>query len=201
MLEYIKVCIQDSIDTKRRLAEDEALAKKIEQVAEICVNAFRNGSKVMACGNGGSASDAQHLVGELVGRYKIERDGIPAIALNSNVAVMTALGNDYNYDYIFSKQVKALGSTGDVLFGISTSGNSANIIRAFEQAKKQGIYTVSLTGSKGGRLKDISDCNINVPSDDTPRIQEAHILVIHTVCGLVERELYNTGYFEETDNE
>lgn len=195
MREYIKTCIQDSIDTKRRLYENEELLDKIESAATACITAYKAGGKVLACGNGGSASDAQHLVGELVGRYKIERFGIAAIALNSNVAVMTALGNDYSYDEIFSKQVRALGKKSDVLFGISTSGNSANIVKAFEQAKKQGIYTVSLTGEGGGILKEISDCNINVPSTDTPRIQESHILVIHAICGLVEKELYNAGYF------
>ena len=197
MREYIKTCIQDSIDTKRRLYENEELLDKIEAAAAACITAYKAGGKVLACGNGGSASDAQHLVGELVGRYKIERFGIAAIALNSNVAVMTALGNDYSYDEIFSKQVRALGKKSDVLFGISTSGNSANIVKAFEQAEKQGIYTVSLTGESGGILKEISDCNINVPSTDTPRIQESHILVIHAICGLIEKELYNAGYFGE----
>ena len=197
MREYIKTCIQDSIDTKRRLYENEELLDKIEAAAAACITAYKAGGKVLACGNGGSASDAQHLVGELVGRYKIERFGIAAIALNSNVAVMTALGNDYSYDEIFSKQVRALGKKSDVLFGISTSGNSANIVKAFEQAKKQGIYTVSLTGEGGGILKEISDYNINVPSTDTPRIQESHILVIHAICGLIEEELYNAGYFGE----
>lgn len=197
MRDYIKTCIQDSIAAKQKLYDNEELLNKIETAADKCISAYKAGGKVLACGNGGSASDAQHLVGELVGRYKLERAGIAAIALNSNVAVLTALGNDYSYDDIFSKQVRALGNRGDVLFGISTSGNSANIVKAFEQAKKQGIYTVSLTGESGGILKEISDCNINVPSTDTPRIQESHILVIHSICGLIERELYNAGYFGE----
>ncbi|MDD6572624.1 MAG: D-sedoheptulose 7-phosphate isomerase [Thermoflexaceae bacterium] len=197
MKDYIRNNIQESVDAKIRLLQDEKLCSLIENVCGLCIEAYRKGNKILVCGNGGSASDAQHMTGELVGRYKIERAGIPAISLNANTAVMTALGNDYDYDSIFSKQVKALGAAGDVLFVISTSGNSMNTVLAAKQAKAQKITTVALTGEGGGKLKEICDYTINVPSANTPRIQEMHILVIHTICGIIEKELKELGFFEE----
>lgn len=197
MKDYIRNNIQESVDAKIRLLQDEKLCSLIENVCGLCIEAYRKGNKILVCGNGGSASDAQHMTGELVGRYKIERAGIPAISLNANTAVMTALGNDYDYDSIFSKQVKALGAAGDVLFVISTSGNSMNTVLAARQAKAQKITTVALTGEGGGKLKELCDYTINVPSANTPRIQEMHILVIHTICGIIEKELKNLGFFEE----
>lgn len=199
MKEYILQNIQESLDAKAKLLQDERLMGLIEKVAQICIEAYKKGNKILVCGNGGSASDAQHMTGELVGRYKIERAGIPAISLNANTAVMTALGNDYDYDSVFAKQVKALGVKEDVLFAISTSGNSKNAVLACEQAKKQGILTIALTGEGGGKLKEIADFTLNVPSDNTPRIQEMHILIIHILCGLIEKGLYDTGYFEENE--
>lgn len=196
MKEYIKNNIGESIETKKKLLMDDRLLSVIEEVSRICIDAYEKGGKIMVCGNGGSASDAQHMTGELVGRYKMERAGIPAIALNANTAVMTALGNDYDYDSIFAKQVAALGKKEDILFVISTSGNSKNTVLACETAEKMGIRTVALTGNAGGALKSRCDYTINVPSDNTPRIQEMHILVIHSICGLIERELYNRGFFE-----
>lgn len=190
MKEYIRDNIIESVEAKTRLLADEAFLEKIEEVAKVCVAAYQSGNKILACGNGGSASDAMHMVGELVGRYKMERDGIPAIALNSNVTVITALANDYDYDSIFAKQVVALGKEGDILFVISTSGNSGNAIRACEQAKKLRIKTVALTGSTGGKLKDVCDYLLNVPSDNTPRIQEMHIMLIHAICGVIEKSLF-----------
>lgn len=197
MREYILQNIQESLDAKTKLLQDERLTVLIEKVAETCINAYEKGNKILVCGNGGSASDAQHMTGELVGRYKIERAGIPAISLNANTAVMTALGNDYDYDSIFAKQVKALGVEGDVFFAISTSGNSKNAVLACEQAKKQGIITVALTGESGGKLKEMADFTLNVPSANTPRIQEMHILIIHILCGLIEKRLYDSGFFKE----
>lgn len=197
MKEYIRNNIGESIEAKKKLLNDERLLLEIEEVSRICIGAYEKGNKIMICGNGGSASDAQHMTGELVGRYKLERAGIPALALNANTAVMTALGNDYDYDSIFAKQVVALGKKEDILFVISTSGNSQNTVLACEAAKKMGITTVALTGSSGGKLRDLCDYLINVPSDNTPRIQEMHILVIHSICGLIERELYSRGFFEE----
>jgi len=195
MKEYIRNNIEESIETKKKLLNDERLLQTIEEVSRICIDAYEKGNKIMVCGNGGSASDAQHMTGELVGRYKMERAGIPAIALNANAAVMTALGNDYDYKSIFAKQVVALGKNEDILFVISTSGNSPNTVLACEAAKKMGIITVVLTGNSGGKLGELCDFVINVPSDNTPRIQEMHILVIHSICGLIERELYNRGFF------
>lgn len=197
MMNYIKNNISESVDAKKRLLENDKLLAVIEKVAGECIEAYKRGNKILVCGNGGSASDAQHMVGELVGRYKLERFGIPAVALNSNVAVMTAIGNDYDYDSIYSKQVKAMGNPGDIFFGISTSGNSANVVEAACMAEKLGIKTVSLTGEGGGRLGQISDYAINVPSANTPRIQEMHILIIHIICGLIEKRLYEDGFFGE----
>lgn len=197
MKNYIRSSIQESADAKMRLLKDEKLCSLIENVCVSCIEAYRKGNKILVCGNGGSASDAQHMTGELVGRYQIERAGIPAISLNANTAVMTALGNDYDYDSIFARQVRALGVSGDVLFVISTSGNSANTVLAARQAKEQGITTVALTGEGGGKLKEICDYTIHVPSSDTPRIQEMHILVIHVICGIIEKELHDSGFFKE----
>ena len=197
MRDYILENIQESIAAKQKLLNDEGILKTIEEAASLCIDAYKKGRKILVCGNGGSASDALHMTGELVGRYKLERSGIPAIALNSNVAVMTALGNDYDYESIYAKQVKALGSEGDVLFAISTSGNSKNTVAACRQAAAMNISTVSLTGENGGKMREISDICINVPSNNTPRIQEMHILLIHTLCGIIEKQLYEDGYFEE----
>lgn len=199
MREYILQNMQESLDAKAKLLQDERLMALIEKVAETCIDAYEKGNKILVCGNGGSASDAQHMTGELVGRYKIERAGIPAISLNANTAVMTALGNDYDYDSIFAKQVKALGVEGDVFFAISTSGNSKNAVLACKQAKKQGIITVALTGESGGKLKEMADFTLNVPSANTPRIQEMHILIIHILCGLIEKRLYDSGFFKENE--
>ena len=197
MRDYILENIQESIAAKQKLLNDEGILKTIEEAASLCIDAYKKGRKILVCGNGGSASDALHMAGELVGRYKLERSGIPAIALNSNVAVMTALGNDYDYESIYAKQVKALGSEGDVLFAISTSGNSKNTVAACRQAAAMNISTVSLTGENGGKMREISDICLNVPSNNTPRIQEMHILLIHTLCGIIEKQLYEDGYFEE----
>lgn len=197
MKEYIRSNIEESINTKKKLLADDSLLSVVDEVSRICIDAYERGNKIMICGNGGSASDALHMAGELVGRYKMERAGIPAIALNANTTVMTALGNDYDYESIFAKQVTALGNKGDILFVISTSGNSKNTVLACEKAKKMGIRTVALTGETGGALKGMCDYTIHVPSDNTPRIQEMHILIIHSLCGIIEKELYSRGFFED----
>jgi D-sedoheptulose 7-phosphate isomerase len=190
MKKYIEKNIMESIDAKTKLLENEALMEMIENVALECIDAYRRGNKVLVCGNGGSASDAQHLVGELVGRYMKERDGIPAIALTANSTVVTAIANDYDYESVFSKQVRAYGNKGDVLIGISTSGNSKNVVKAFKEAHDIGIKTVGFTGKTGGKMKDYSDFLLNMPSDSTPRIQEMHIMVIHIICGLIEDGIF-----------
>lgn len=197
MLEYIRANIRESIEAKERLLGNEELLEKIGQAARLCMDAYQNGGRVLICGNGGSASDALHMAGELVGRYQMERRGVAAIVLNANTAVMTAISNDYDYENVFSRQVAALGKGGDVLFGISTSGNSANVVKAFHEAKKRNISTIGLTGASGGKMKQAADCLLNVPSDNTPRIQEMHILLIHAICGLIENGLGEQGFWTE----
>lgn len=185
--------IEKSIAVKQALLGDETMLELVEKVSEICVESYRDGGKVLACGNGGSASDAQHMTGELVGRYLMERQGLPAISLDTNTTVLTALGNDYSYDEAYMKEVAALGRAGDVIFVISTSGNSKNCCLAAQKAKEMGLVTVALTGKSGGRLKSICDYTFNVDSSETPRIQETHILIIHMICGMIERKYFDTG--------
>lgn len=158
----------------------------LEAAAFLIVGALQEGNKVLICGNGGSAADAQHFSAELTGRYKTERRGLPSIALTTDTSALTAIGNDYGFDKIFSRQVEALGSSGDVVIGISTSGNSKNVIEALNSAKKLGCKTMGLTGRDGGEMNSICDINVVVPSEDTPRIQEMHILFIHTICQIVD---------------
>lgn len=162
---------------------------KIEELTRIIIDAYKNKNKILVFGNGGSAADSQHLAGELVGRFKMERQGLPAIALTTDTSIITALANDYGYDSIFERQIEALGNKGDVAIGITTSGNSPNILKAIEKAKELGITTVGLTG-EGGKLKEIADLCINVPSTNAPWIQETHITIIHILCTFIERELF-----------
>lgn len=182
--------MEESIKTKQDILEDTSLCKIIEDAADICVNMYRKGNKLLICGNGGSASDALHMTGELVGRFQKERHGIPAIALNENVVILTALANDYSYEEVFSKQVTAFGKPGDVLLGISTSGNSMSIVKAAEQAAEQGMNVIALTGQNGGSMKNVSNFCINVPSTVTAHIQEAHITIIHYICKHIEEQLF-----------
>jgi D-sedoheptulose 7-phosphate isomerase len=190
MQQEIKSIIQASIDTKQKVLADAALLARIEQVTAIVATAFRNGNKVLFCGNGGSAADAQHLSAEFSGRFYTDRDPLPSEALHCNSSYMTAVANDYGYDVVYSRIVKGMGKPGDVLVSLSTSGNSVNIIKAMEQAKKLGMINVGLTGETGGKMKDLCDHLINVPSTDTPRIQESHITIGHIICQLVEQELF-----------
>ncbi|HYD21674.1 MAG TPA: D-sedoheptulose 7-phosphate isomerase [Flavipsychrobacter sp.] len=190
MQQQIKNIIKASIDTKQQILQDEALVSEVEKVAMVVTEAFRKGNKVLLCGNGGSAADAQHIAAEFSGRFYSDRDPLPSEALHCNTSYLTAVGNDYGFEYVYSRIVKGMGKSGDILIGLSTSGNSVNIINAIEQAKKIGMITVGFTG-KGGKMKDLCDHIINVPSTDTPRIQEAHIMVGHIVCQLVEEQLFN----------
>lgn len=191
MLNKIKDIVAASIKVKQQIWVDELLLRKVEAVTEVITKAFQNGNKVLFCGNGGSAADAQHLAAEFSGCFYIDRDALPAEALHTNTSYLTAVANDYSYDVIYSRLIKGLGNKGDVLVGLSTSGNSKNIILAFEQAKQNGMITIGFTGEKGGNLKSVSDYLINVPSADTPRIQEAHILLGHIICQLVEEKYFN----------
>ena len=172
------------------IAADAGLARAIETVARLCVAALRAGDKIMLAGNGGSAADAQHLAAELVGRFSFDRPSLAAIALTTDTSAMTAIGNDYGFDKLFSRQVEALGRPGDVFVGISTSGSSPNVLGALAACRAKGIVTVGLTGRSGGRMAALCDHCLRMPSDETPRIQEGHIVVGHVICGLVEREMF-----------
>jgi len=156
---------------------------------EIAINTLRGGGKIMLCGNGGSAADAQHIAAELVGRYKRERPGLPGIAFTTDTSVLSAVGNDYGFDYIFKRQIEALGNKGDLLIAISTSGNSENVVQAIKSGRELECQTLGLTGRNGGRVKEMSDLCIAIPSDDTPRIQEAHILIGHILCSMIDETL------------
>lgn len=189
-MDKIKNIIQASIDTKAKVLADTALVERIAEVSKVVAGVFRAGNRVYFCGNGGSAADAQHLAAEFTGRFYSDREPLPAEALHVNTSFMTAVANDYSYDEVYQRAVKAYGRKGDVLFGISTSGNSKNILLAQEEAKKRGMIVISFTGESGGKMKEQADYLFNVPSNDTPRIQESHILIGHIICQLVEEELF-----------
>ncbi len=186
----IKDIIQQSINVKQQILEDESLQKTIAECVDIIVTAFNNGNKVLFCGNGGSAADAQHLAAEFSGRFYKDRKALPSEALHCNTSYLTAVANDYSYDAIYARIIDGTGNKGDVLVGLSTSGNSGNIVKAFEVAKTKGIVTIGFTGITGGQMKNISDYLINVPSSDTPRIQECHITIGHIICQLVEEKIF-----------
>ncbi|AFI04287.1 D-sedoheptulose 7-phosphate isomerase [Helicobacter cetorum] len=180
------------------LAHKEALEKSLQslqvtltQSVHLLIETLENQGKILICGNGGSASDAQHFAAELTGRYKLERKGLSAISLNTDTSALTAIANDYGYEEVFSRQLEAIGVQKDVLIGISTSGNSKNILKAYEKAKDLGVRTLSLVGRDGGQMKALSDITLIVPSNDTPRIQEIHILIIHILCDCIERHFAN----------
>ncbi|MCU7549053.1 D-sedoheptulose 7-phosphate isomerase [Chitinophagaceae bacterium LB-8] len=187
-MESIKSIIQASIDVKQQLLENEELLSKIDAVVKVIVEALKKGGRIYFCGNGGSAADAQHLAAELSGRFYLERKALPAEAFHTNTSYLTAVANDYGYDAIYARLVEGILNPGDILVGLSTSGNSANIVKAFESAKANGIITVGFTGWSGGVMKELSDYLFNVPSTDTPRIQESHILIGHIICQLVEEQ-------------
>lgn len=171
-------------------AASSSLKGAVASAADVIEKCFRAGGKVYFCGNGGSAADAQHLAAEFSGRFYIDREGLPAEALHCNTSYMTAVANDYSYDIVYARMMAGMGREGDVLVGISTSGNSANIVKAFEVCRQKGIKTIAFTGEGGGKMKDLADVLVNVPSKDTPRIQEAHILAGHMVCEIVETAIF-----------
>ena len=193
MKKYIRSEIAASIETKRKILDDEALVESIAEAGAVCAELYRNGKKILLAGNGGSAADAQHIAAELVGRYGFDRPSIPSIALTTDTSSLTAIGNDYGYDKVFSRQLEGLGSKGDLFIGISTSGNSENIINAFKSAKEKSIATLALVGRGGGKMAQMADYSITVPSDSTPRIQESHILIGHILCDIIEKELFGNG--------
>ena len=187
----MKKMIQSEFEAHKHTIEKtiETLIPSVEEASRMLVETLKNGHKVLLCGNGGSAADAQHIAAELTGRYKSERRGLPGIALTTDTSALTAISNDYGYDHVFDRQVEALANKGDLLIGISTSGNSKNIISAFKVAKELGCHCLGLSGRDGGAMNEVCDLNIVVPSDDTPRIQEMHILIGHTLCQAVDDAL------------
>ncbi len=192
MATSIKNIIQASIDVKQQILQNSELLSITQQVADLMVAALKKGNRIYFCGNGGSAADAQHLAAEFSGRFYTDRDALPAEALHCNTSYLTAVANDYSYDVVYARLIKGIGTPGDFLVGLSTSGNSKNILQAFDVAKAKGITTVGFTGATGGKMKDNSDFLINVPSTDTPRIQESHIMLGHIICQLVEEQYFKT---------
>jgi len=194
MREYIQNQIEDSIKTKEKILQNKALMKNIFDVAEVIINAYRNGKKTLTAGNGGSAADAQHIAAEFVSRFYFDRPALPSIALTTDTSILTAIGNDYGYDRLFARQLEANGNSGDIFIAISTSGNSANIIEALKVCKDRDIISVGLSGESGGKMAELCDYMIKVPSNITPRIQESHILIGHIICATVEEALFGEGF-------
>jgi len=187
----IKAIINNSIAVKQMILKDEKLLDTIESVVGKIVEGFKSGNRIYFCGNGGSAADAQHLAAEFSGRFYKDRVALPAEALHCNTSYLTAVANDYGYEFVYSRLIEGIGQRGDILVGLSTSGNSVNIIEALKKAKEKGMLSICFTGEDGGKMKDMCDYLINVPSKDTPRIQESHIMIGHIICELVE-----TKYFD-----
>lgn len=182
--------IEASIAVKTALLEDDTFSHKIIEVVDAIVDAFQKNKRVYFCGNGGSAADAQHLAAELSGRFYLDREALPSEALHCNTSYLTAVANDYHFDVIYARLIHGLAHEGDVLFGLSTSGNSSNIVKAFETAREKKVITIGLTGEGGGQVAAVSDWLFNVPSNDTPRIQESHIMIGHIICQLVEEKYF-----------
>ena len=189
-MEKVKNIIEASIKVKQQLLKNEKLLAIVNEVVDKIVMALQNGNRIYFCGNGGSAADAQHLAAEFSGRFYADRKALPAEALHCNSSYLTAAANDYGYDVVYARLIEGIGNSGDVLLGLSTSGNSINILKAFEIARSKNIVTIGFTGASGGSMKDLSDFLINVPSTDTPRIQESHIMVGHIICQLVEEKYF-----------
>ena len=189
-IERMRQAVAESIATKQRILEDGALMSRLEEASKLVAASLRQGGKIHFCGNGGSAADAQHLAAELSGRFYYDRPPLNAEALHCNTSYLTAVGNDYGSEWIFARLLRGTGHAGDVLVALSTSGNSKNILKAYEVCKEMGIRTISLTGETGGKMKEYSDILLNVPSTDTPRIQESHIMLGHILCEWVEADLF-----------
>ncbi|CAH1228654.1 Phosphoheptose isomerase [Paenibacillus allorhizoplanae] len=194
MKAYISSEILRAMEIKRAISKDSDLLRLIEQAARKMIEVYRNGNKIMLGGNGGSAADAQHIAGEFVSRFYFDRPGLPCIALTTDSSILTAIGNDYGYEQLFARQIQANGQRGDIFIGISTSGNSPNVIRGLEMCRAMGITTIGLTGESGGRMAALCDICIRIPSQETPRIQEAHILIGHILCAIVEESIFGKGF-------
>jgi D-sedoheptulose 7-phosphate isomerase len=190
MIDHIKQIISASISAKQKILADEGMLATTQEVVRVIVDAFKTGHRVYFAGNGGSAADAQHLAAEFSGRFYTDRMALPAEALHCNTSYLTAVANDYSYDEVYARLIRGIAHPGDVLVGLSTSGNSGNIVHAFEAARQKKVITIGFTGASGGKMKSLSDYLFAIPSTDTPRIQEAHILMGHIVCELVEKEFF-----------
>ena len=190
MKAYITSQIQETQRVASAMLADDALLARVEAAAEACITALNNSGKILLAGNGGSAADAQHIAGEFVSRFAFDRPGLPAIALTTDTSILTAIGNDYGYDKLFARQVQAHAQKGDVFIAYSTSGKSPNVIAAMREAKNRGVVCIGMTGNRGGPMKDLCDYYLDVPSADTPKIQEGHAVLGHILCGLVERALF-----------
>ncbi|HED4584017.1 TPA: D-sedoheptulose 7-phosphate isomerase [Campylobacter jejuni] len=191
---YIKEHFQESILVKEQILKDKNLIALIKNVSLEVIKAYKNGNKTLLAGNGGSAADAQHIAGEFVSKFYFDRPGIASIALSTDTSILTAIGNDYGYENLFARQIQAQGVKGDVFIGISTSGNSKNILKALDLCKQKGIISIGLSGASGGAMNELCDYCIKVPSTCTPRIQEAHILIGHIICAIIEEELFGKGF-------
>jgi len=190
ILDMIICRMEEAIAVKERIISDADLLENIERAAHAIVSAYQNNKKVLLAGNGGSAADAQHIAAEFSGRFYFDRQPLPAEALHVNTSFLTAVANDYGYEEVYARMLKASGEKGDIFIGISTSGNSGNILKAMEIARQKGMFIIAFTGESGGKMKDCCDCLLNVPSSDTPRIQEAHITIGHIICEFVEKRLF-----------
>ncbi|NDW18067.1 SIS domain-containing protein [Dysgonomonas sp. 216] len=190
-MDIIRNRLLASIEVKQDIVQDMHLINQIKASSDIIIKCFQNNGSVYFCGNGGSAADAQHLAAELSGRFYFDREPLSSDALHCNTSFLTAVGNDYSFDDIYSRLIKGIGRKGDVLVGLSTSGNSKNIVNAIDEAKKRGIYTIAFTGKSGGKLRNLADICICIPSDDTPRIQESHITIGHIMCEIIESSLFS----------
>lgn len=190
MKDYIATEIQKTKNVISSMLVDEALLTRLTAAAEACISALSKGGKILLAGNGGSAADAQHIAGEFVSRFAFDRPGLPAIALTTDTSILTAIGNDYGYDKLFSRQIQAHAHKGDIFIAYSTSGNSENVIAALHEARSRGVVCIGFMGNRSGRMKDLCDYSLNIPSTDTPKIQEGHAVLGHILCGLVERALF-----------
>lgn len=193
MRDVIEKVLSESIEIKNKILEDASLLDLIEEISLVIIKAYQKGKKVILFGNGGSAADAQHIAGELVNKLSLERKALPAIALTTDTSILTSIANDYDYSKVFARQVEALAEGGDVVIGISTSGNSSSVLEGIRTAKKKRVCTVGFSGRRGGELSHIVDIALKVPSEDTPRIQEVHIVIFHIICCLVEKKLFGSS--------
>ncbi len=190
MKTYIREQLNEAQRVMSAMLEDDLLLSKVENAAEVCISAFHNNCKILLAGNGGSAADSQHIAGEFVSRFAFDRPGLPAIALTTDTSILTAIGNDYGYEKLFERQLQALAQKGDVFIAYTTSGTSPNIIAALQKAREMGVCCIGMTGDRGGKIQDLCDILLEVPSSSTPKIQEGHAVLGHILCGLVERAIF-----------